>query len=124
MGLFNNQVVIRPTSKITVDAAQKWTQNWLNTDYQDIPTNKDTNGNYVKFYMADIFDARTGNLYKVFSNACAKKYDMTQLTFTMLDTKQFTPTTDTAKVKQTAQANESAIKSLMIKDNSTQAVVI
>ena len=124
MGLFNNQVVIRPTSTITVKAAQEWTQNWLDNNYQDIASNKDTNGNYINFYMADIFDGRSGNLYKVFSKACAKEYDMTQLTFTLLDTKQFASTQDVQTTATIANNNEAAIKSLIAKDGTTQAVVI
>jgi len=124
MGLFNNQVIIRPTSTITVEAAQKWTQNWLNTNYQEVVSNKDTNGNYVNFYMADIFDGRSGNLYKVFSDACAKEYDMKQLTFTLLDTKQFASSKEVQATTQTATNNEAAIKSLIAKEGTTQAVVI
>jgi len=49
---------------------------------------------------------------------------MKQLTFTLLDTKQFASSKEVQATTQTATNNEAAIKSLIAKEGTTQAVVI
>ena len=88
--LWKKEVVIRPTSTISVSAAQNWTKNWL-ASFQDDTNNKDKKGNYIDYFFADLFDARTGNLYRIFSDAAGKYYDMTQTVFDILVTSKFVP---------------------------------
>jgi len=88
MGLYKKEVLIRPTSTVTVSGAYDWTRNWLQ-DFQDKSENKDSNGNYIDYYFADIFDSRTSNIYRIYSNPCEDKYDLTELRFTILDTSRF-----------------------------------
>ena len=85
MGLYKKEILIRPVSTITVDGAKSWTKNWLNDTFQNKSDNKDSNDKYIDFYFADIFDARSSNIYRVFSDACADRYDMSVLEFDVLD---------------------------------------
>jgi hypothetical protein len=89
--LWKKEVVIRPTSTVGVEAAKNWTANWLNS-FQTHESNME-DGQYIDYFFGDLFDSRTGNLYRVFSDACAQKYDMTTLRFDLLITANFIPTT-------------------------------
>jgi len=66
--LWKKEVVIRQNSTIGIAAAQNWTKNWL-ASFQDDPSNIDGNGDYIDHFFGDLFDARTGNLYRIFSDA-------------------------------------------------------
>ena len=85
MGLYKKEVLIRLVSTISVDGAKNWTKNWLNDRFQDDSDNKDSNDKYIDYFFADVFDSRTGNIYRVFSDACEDKYDMSVLEFDILD---------------------------------------
>ena len=88
--LWKKEVVIRPTSSISVQEAQDWTKNWLAT-FQDDADNKDGNGDYIDYFFGDLFDARTGNLYRIFSEAAGAHYNMTEIVFDILITSKFVP---------------------------------
>ncbi len=90
--LRKKEVVIRQTSTIGIIAAQDWTKNWLAT-FQDKPENIDDNGDYIDHFFGDLFDARTGNLYRIFSEAAGVKYSMPTVVFDVLDTSRFVPWT-------------------------------
>ncbi len=85
MGLYKKEVLIRPTSTISVDGAKSWTENWLNDKFQNDDENKDSNDKYIDYFFADLFDSRTNNIYRIFSDACSDKYDMSVLEFDVLD---------------------------------------
>jgi len=65
-GLYKKEVVIRPTSTVTVQAAIDWTKDWLNNTFQDTDSNKNEDGSYIDYFFGDVFDARTGNIIRVF----------------------------------------------------------
>ena len=88
--LWKKEVVIRQTSTIGIVAAQDWTKNWL-ASFQDDPANIDGNGDYIDHFFGDLFDARTGNLYRVFSDAAGVKYSMPEVIFDVLITSRFVP---------------------------------
>ena len=127
-GLYKKEVVIRPTSTVTVQGGIDWTKNWLNGTFQDVDSNKNSDGTYKDYFFGDVFDARTGNIYRVFSDACADKYDMTKLEFDILDTSKFVPETElqpmVAEAKQAEIVIDNRLTALENKENTTQAVVI
>jgi len=88
--LWKKEVVIRQNSSIGIVAAQNWTKNWL-ASFQDEPDNIDGNGEYIDHFFGDLFDARTGNLYRIFSDAAGIKYSMTDVIFDVLITSKFVP---------------------------------
>jgi len=90
--LWKKEVVIRQTSTISIGAAQDWTKNWLAT-FQDDPINIDGNGEYIDHFFGDLFDARTGNLYRIFSDAAGVKYSMPEVIFDVLITSLYVPWT-------------------------------
>ena len=68
--LSKKEVFIRGNSSVTMEKAREFTIDWMN-ELQEEDSNKDMNGNYIKYFFADIFDSRTKNEYKVFSDeAC------------------------------------------------------
>ncbi len=121
-GLYKKEVVIRPTSTITVQGAKDWTKDWLRDTFQDASENKDSNDNYIDYFFADIFDARTGNIYRVFSDACTDKYEMTVLEFEILNKVEIDTKLETIETT-VIQANEqlNAIEEVVFQ---AEAVVI
>lgn len=136
--LYKKEVVIRPTSTMTVQGAIDWTQNWLMTAFQDKAENKDANGNYIDYFFADIFDSRTGNIYRVFSNPCTTAYSLTTLNFEILDKSKFATTLELASVSENVSNNgvliaqntttlgehDSRLDALENQSSEVQAVVI
>jgi len=127
-GLYKKEVIIRPTSNVTIQGAIDFTKGWLNDTFQNKADNKDANGDYIDYFFGDIFDARSGNIYRVFSNACADKYNMTDLVFDVLITSKFATT---KAVKETVTAVENTlvkykdrIVALEKQDDTVEAVVI
>ena len=123
-GLYKKEVLVRPTSTITVQGAKDFTKDWLNDTFQNKASNKDEDGNYIDYYFGDVFDARTGNIYRIFSDACADKYDMTVLNFDILITSEFAKETELTAINQEVESNIDRIVSLENQDNETTAVVI
>ena len=76
MGLFKKEIVIRPNSPMTYAEAMVGARSVVN-NFQNKAVNKKENGSFIDFFFADMFDARNGNLYRVFSDACATEYSMT-----------------------------------------------
>ncbi len=123
-GLYKKEVVIRPTSTITVQGAKDWTKNWLNNTFQEASSNKNSDGTYKDYFFGDIFDSRTGNIYRVFSDACADKYDLTTLEFEILDTSKFAKEEELNVVEETLVEHTDRIVALEQQDAETTAVVI
>jgi len=123
-GLYKKEVVIRPTSTITVQGAKDWTKNWLNNTFQEEDSNKNSDGTYKDYFFGDIFDSRTGNIYRVFSDACADKYDLTTLEFEILDTSKFAKEEELNVVEETLVEHTDRIVALEQQDAETTAVVI
>ena len=109
---------------MTAPDAIDWTKNWLNDTFQNKGSNKDGNGNYKDFFFGDVFDARTGNIYRVFSDACKDKYSMDKLNFTVLDKSEFAKNSDVIEIAGVQLNNTNRIISLENNDNTTEAVVI
>ena len=87
MGLYKKEVLIRPASTTTMDAAITQIKNWLNGTFQEKAANITASGSYVDYFFADIFDARTGQIIRVFSDATNTKYSMTDAFFEILPEK-------------------------------------
>jgi len=104
-GLYKKEVLIRPVSTITVQGAKDFATNWMKDTFQDVDKNKDADGNYIDYFFADVFDARTGNIYRVFSEACKDKYSMDTLEFDVLDKVQINDSINTIDTT-VEQANE------------------
>ena len=122
--LYKKEVLVRPSSTISVQGAIDWTHNWLDTTFQEVSSNKDTNGDYIDYFFADIFDARTGNIYRVFTNACKSYYSMTEVDFELLNTSNFAKATDVDAIQTQVSDNGDRIVALENQDTTTQAVVI
>jgi len=122
-GLYKKEVLIRPVSTITVQGAKDFAKNWLRDTFQDVDTNKDADGNYIDFFFADIFDARDGNIYRVYSEACDKKYDMGgSLEFEILNNVQINQSIeDVNSALEATNENLTAIENIVY---SPEAVVI
>jgi hypothetical protein len=91
--LWKKEVVIRQNSTVTVAGGQNWTKNWLNS-FQDDSSNIDQNGEYIDFFFADLFDSRTGNLYRIFTDAAGTRFNMTDTVFDILDTSKYVAVED------------------------------
>lgn len=91
--LYKKEVVIRPSSTISVQGGKNWTKNWLN-GFQNNASNEDQYGNYIDYFFGDLFDSRTGNIYRIFSDACTSKYSLTTLEFDIVDLSKLIPKTD------------------------------
>jgi hypothetical protein len=122
-GLYKKEVLIRPVSTITVQGAKDFAKNWLKDTFQDVDSNKDADGNYIDFFFADIFDARNGNIYRVYSEACDEKYSMGgALEFEILNNVQINQSIDAVNsaVEETNE-NLTAIENVVY---SPEAIVI
>lgn len=75
MALYKKEVVVRPNSTATYEQAISVTRNFVN-GFQNAPENAKDGGGYIDFFFADLFDARDGNIFRVFSDACTTEYSM------------------------------------------------
>jgi hypothetical protein len=110
-GLYKKEVVVRPTSTMSVQGAKDWTKNWLSS-FQDATTNKDANGVYIDYFFADIFFAGTGNIYRVFSEPCKTKYEMSVVDFEILDVSKFATKTALTATNTSVSSNTVAIANI------------
>lgn len=76
MGLYKKEILIRPNSTISKEDAVDWTRNWLDSNFQDVDANKNDDGTYKDYFFADVFDARTSEIVRVYTDACKPKYSM------------------------------------------------
>lgn len=81
MALYRLDVIIRGNSTISKDEAIKWTKNWVN-ERQINETNKDKEGNFINFFYADLFDSRTADSWKIFSDEATKAREILNSYFT------------------------------------------
>lgn len=91
--LWKKEVVIRPSSTISVQGGKDWTKNWLDS-FQNDPSNLNPDGTYIDYFFGDMFDSRTSNLYRIFSSACQSKYSLTVLEFNLLIMSRFVLATE------------------------------
>jgi hypothetical protein len=75
MALYKKEVVVRPNSTATYEQAITATRNFVN-GFQNATSNSNGSGGFIDFFFADLFDARDGNIFRVFSDACATEYSM------------------------------------------------
>lgn len=77
--LTRKEVIIKSSSQLSIDEAKQWTINWLN-QHQESPQNKmgACQGGmfYQTFFFAELFDSRSGCIYKIFSNACVTHFGL------------------------------------------------
>jgi len=66
MALVKDEWIVRKTSTVTISAANDYIRGQLDTK-QDLAENLDSSGVYIDNYFADLFDARDGSLYRIFS---------------------------------------------------------
>jgi len=130
-GLYKKEVLIREVSGVSVQGAKDWTKNWLNTTFQEVASNKDQSGNNIDYFFADIFDARDGNIYRVYTNACISKYSMTNTEYTIIDNDILAKKSDLPKVVNdniviygnTATLSHVPIDGLLIGDEARIVIV-
>ena len=84
-GLYKKEILIRPVSTITVPGAITFVHNWLDDNFQNVASNKNSSGDFIDYYFADIFDSRTGNLIRVYTNAAGAYYSMSIVDFDIID---------------------------------------
>ena len=72
--LKKKEIFRRKNSSLTEEQAIQWTQNWLDDFQKNAP--KDDNGEYKILYFGDMFDSANGRVFRVFSTACAEKFDI------------------------------------------------
>jgi len=75
MALYKKEIVVRPNSTATEAQAITATRNFVN-GFQNASTNAKDGGGFIDFFFGDCFDSRNGNIYRVFSDACATEYTM------------------------------------------------
>ena len=75
MALYKKEVVVRPNSSATYEQAIAAARGFVN-GFQNAASNSNGSGGFVDFFFADLFDSRDGNVYRVFSDACATEYSM------------------------------------------------
>lgn len=68
-------VMVRQNSTVTQDFAIEWTKDWLNNRQND-SSNKDSQGNYIYNYFADLFDSRDNSSWKIFSDVAQEENDI------------------------------------------------
>ena len=73
--LYRLDVMVRKKSDTSEPDAVKWTKNWVN-DRQNDEKNKNPDGSYKREYYADLFDSRTGKIWKVFSDVAGENRDI------------------------------------------------
>jgi len=66
MALIKDEWVIRKTSTITIDKANKYIRDQLDIKQED-ESNYDTSGKFIDNFFADLFDTRDGSLYRIYS---------------------------------------------------------
>lgn len=123
-GLYKKEVVVRPTSTVTLQGAIDFTKGWLNDTFQNKAENKDAEGNYIDYFFGDIFDARNGNIYRVFSDACSVKYGMNELVFDVLITSEFATATALETTNTAVGEHTDRIVALENQSDEVEAVVI
>ena len=88
MALLKKEIIIKPTSVMTLSQIKLAVKGIAN-GYQTAPTNKKTDGSFIDYFFADIYDARDGNVYRIFSDACETMYGLVKvdnyLFYTLID---------------------------------------
>ena len=74
MALKKKEVIIKPSSTATIEAALASSLTWLNGQ-KNHSSNKN-GSNFIDYFFCDIFDSRTKNLYRIFSDACETEYGL------------------------------------------------
>jgi len=66
MALVKDEWIIRKTSTISISSANDYIRGQLD-DKQDNTDNLDSSDKYIDNFFADLFDARDGSLYRIYS---------------------------------------------------------
>jgi len=69
MALVKEDWVIRKTSTVSIPDALAYVRSKMDDKQEDSAT--DSNGNYIDYFFADLFDSRTNYLYRIYSTAAA-----------------------------------------------------
>lgn len=75
MALYKKEIVVRPNSTATEAQAIAATRDFVNS-FQNASGNANGSGGFIDFFFGDCFDSRNGNIYRIFSDACAGEYSM------------------------------------------------
>ncbi|WP_457571309.1 hypothetical protein [Desulfovulcanus sp.] len=105
MALYKKEVLRRTNSPLTIEESIEWTRNWINL-FQ-------TNAAPGAYYFADLFDAATGDIYRIFSDACADAYDMDTLVFPILQTGVFARQEDLTDINNQFEALQADMASAL-----------
>jgi len=80
MALYKKEILVRPNSTEDFAEAMDFAQNWLDNTFQNIPANKDANGNFIDYFFADVYfaegHANGGQLWRIYTGACKDQYGL------------------------------------------------
>ena len=81
MGLYKKEVLVRPNSSADFETAMNFAKDWLMNTFQEKDENKDSDGNYIDYFFADVFfapgHANGGQTWRIYTPPCEQKYSMT-----------------------------------------------
>lgn len=88
MALLKKEIIIKTTSVMTLSQIKVACRGIVNS-FQTAITNKKTEGTFIDYFFADIYDARDGNVYRIFSDNCESMYSLIKtdgyLFYTLID---------------------------------------
>lgn len=88
MALLKKEIIIKTTSIMTLSQVKVACRGIVNS-FQTAITNKKTDGTFIDYFFADIYDARDGNVYRIFSDSCESMYSLNKidgyLFYTLID---------------------------------------
>lgn len=88
MALLKKEIIIKTTSIMTLSQIKVACRGIVNS-FQTAITNKKPEGTFIDYFFADIYDARDGNLYRIFSDSCESTYSLIKtdgyLFYTLID---------------------------------------
>ena len=96
MALLKKEIIIKTTSVMTLSQIKVACRGIVNS-FQTANTNKKPEGTFIDYFFADIYDARDGNLYRIFSDSCESTYALIKtdgyLFYTLIDKANSGPVT-------------------------------
>lgn len=117
MGLYKKEVLVRPNSTADFTTAMNFAKNWLTDTFQEKAENKDSDGNYIDYFFADVFfapgHALGGQTWRIYSPPCEQKYSMTPAATGRIEYM----VTNMIQMQDAIDANTNAINSINTKNN-------
>lgn len=88
MALLKKEIIVKTTSTMTLSQIKVACRGIVNS-FQTANINKKTEGTFIDYFFADIYDARDGNTYRIFSDSCESMYSLIKtdgyLFYTLID---------------------------------------